>query len=301
MLLLGTARDSEPCPDGLTALSAELAGDRRLVRIQIEGLSEVEVGELASAWLTKGRPAGLDAELHARTGGNPLFVEELLRHAEDSGRLGEAGMSAGVPAEVREVIGQRVDRLGERNAEALAFAAVVGPEFDLRVLAEGMGAQADDLIESLDAAVGARLLQECAGAPGRYHFSHDLVRETVYGNLSAARRSRLHLRVADAIEVIHGDGPKPLPDLARHLAAAGSDGDPQRAVHFLLLAAEQAGRGLATAEAIDLYNRALELIPEDDQSLRGEVKLRQALAYAAFTHVADARKVHRDSVAPSGG
>ena len=293
ILVLGTARDSEPCPDGLTTMIGELAHDRRLVRIPIEGLSEAEVGELASAWLGKEQPGGLAAALHARTGGNPLFVEELMRHAQDANRLDEAGLAPGVPAEVRGVIAQRVDRLGERSAEALAFAAVLGHEFDLSELAEATGRQRDDLVESLDAALGARLLGEVPGDAGRYRFSHDLVRETLYGDLSAARRSLLHLRVADAIERLHGDDPKRLPELARHLADAGQGGDPERAVRYLLGAAEQAGRGLATAEAIALYNQALALIPEDDEGLRSEVKLKQAIAYAVFSHIPDAEKIRR--------
>jgi predicted ATPase len=198
-----------------------------------------------------------------------------------------------VPAEVRGVIAQRVDRLGERSAEALAFAAVLGHEFDLSELAEATGRQRDDLVESLDAALGARLLREVPGDAGRYRFSHDLVRETLYGDLSAARRSLLHLRVADAIERLHGDDPKRLPELARHLADAGQAGDPERAVRYLLGAAEQAGRGLATAEAIALYNQALALIPEDDEGLRSEVKLKQAIAYAVFSHIPDAQKIRR--------
>jgi DNA-binding SARP family transcriptional activator len=293
LLLLGTARDTEPYPDGLTAIIGELAHDRRLVRIPLEGLSEPEVGQLASAWLTNERPPGLDAELHARTGGNPLFVEELLRDAEDAGRLGDAGIAVGVPAEVRDVIGQRVDRLGKPCADALAFAAVLGDEFDLSELVEATDRQTDDLVESLDAALAARLLREIPGDAVRCRFSHDLVRETVYGNLTAARRSLLHLRVADAIERLHGDDAKRLPGLARHLALAGPDGDPERAVRYLLLAAEQAGQGLATNEAIDLYNQALELIPEDDESRRRGVKRKQAIAYAVVTHIADARKARR--------
>ena len=141
----------------------ELARDRRLVRLPIEGLSEAEVGKLASAWLGKEQPAELVAELHARTGGNPLFVEELTRHARETG-WGEEGLAHGVPVEVREVIGQRVDRLGEPAAEALAFAAVLGHEFDLRELAEATSRQAEDLVESLDVALGARLLREARGA-----------------------------------------------------------------------------------------------------------------------------------------
>jgi DNA-binding SARP family transcriptional activator len=290
ILVLGTARDSDPNPNGLTSWTGELAHDRRLRRIAVEGLSEAQVGELASAWLTNERPAGLDAELHSRTGGNPLFVVELLRHAQDEGRLGDAGIASEVPAEVREVIGQRLDRVGKPCADALAFAAILGQEFDLRELAEAAGRDTDDLVESLDAALGTRLVGEIEGSAGRYRFSHDLVRETVNGNLSAARRSLMHLRVADAIERLHGKDPKRLPELARHLADAGTAGDPERAVRYLLAAAEQARQGLATAEAIDLYREALTLIPEDDDRLRRDVKLKQAIAYAVFTHAGDARQ-----------
>ena len=76
----------------------------------------------------------------------------------------------------------------------------------------------DDLVDILDEALGARLLREVPGGDARYRFAHDLVREAVYRDLSAARRSLLHLRVADAIERLHGDDPKRLPELARHLA-----------------------------------------------------------------------------------
>ena len=191
------------------------------------------------------------------------------------------------------MIGQRIERLGARCADAFAFAAVFGHEFDLRELAQAAERRTDDLVESLDAALGARLLQEVPGAAGRYRFSHDLVRETVYGNLSAARKSLLHLQVADAIEVLHGDDPKRLPELARHLADAGPAGDPERAVHYLLSAAEQARQGLAAAEAVDLYNQALARIPEDDERRRREVTLKQAVAYAAFSHIQDARQSRR--------
>jgi DNA-binding SARP family transcriptional activator len=293
ILVLGTARDSEPSPDGLSTVIGELARDRRLVRIPIEGLSEAEVGDLASAWLGEERPPELAGELYARTGGNPLFVEELLRHAQGADRVDRAGLAPGVPAEVGEVIAQRVDRLGKPSAEALAFAAVLGQEFDPGELAEAMGRQADDLVELLEVALAARLLREVPGGAGRCRFSHDLVRETLYRDLSAARRSLLHLRVADAIERLHGDDPKRLSELARHLADAAPAGDPERAVRYLLSAAEQARHGWATAEAIALYNRALALIPDDDEGLRSEVKLKQAMAYAVFSHLPDALQSRR--------
>ena len=69
--------------------------------------------------------------------------------------------------------------------------------------------------------------------------------------------------------------------LAHHWRRAG---EPERAVDYLLMAAEEAGRALAEAGAVGLYNQALELIPEDDAERRRELNLKRAVAYARFTH-----------------
>src|SRR5206468_5020075 len=85
--------------------------------------------------------------------------------------------------------------------------------------------------------------------PGRYRFAHALFRETLYEEIAPPRRSRLHLRVAQAIEAAGDDHPHAVAALAFHYAAALPGGDPQRAVDCAQRAAEQATALLAHEEA----------------------------------------------------
>jgi tetratricopeptide (TPR) repeat protein len=100
------------------------------------------------------------------------------------------------------------------------------------------------------------------GDATRVRFSHDLVRETVYGAQSAARRSLLHLRIADALERLRGDDPDRLPELARHLADAGPAADVERACRFAIRAAEHALAQLAYEDAAASCERALRVADE---------------------------------------
>ena len=109
---------------------------------------------------------------------------------------------------VREVIGRRVARLGDGTRRALEYASVVGRDFDLELLAELLELEPDATFDCLEPAVENTLLEEVA--PGRFSFTHTLVEHSLYNDLAATRRTRLHRRVAQA--------------LARHLGP-----DPERA------------------------------------------------------------------------
>jgi predicted ATPase len=120
----------------LHALVSDLRHERRLEQVALAGLSEEETGALAGAWL--GAPASPDlaAAVRRRTGGNPLFVEELVRHlveshpgARDEGLVAAAG--ADVPQGVRSTIERRLARLPEPAGRALPFAAVMGETLPL--------------------------------------------------------------------------------------------------------------------------------------------------------------------------
>ena len=190
-------------------------------------------------------PAALAAALHRDTGGNPLFVIELLRHLAETG----ADLSAPLelPGRVRDVIARRLDRLPDEARRALAVAAVAGAEFDLDVVAAAAGVEADALAETLEAAVAADLVRELSG--GRYAFVHALIRATVDEGLSATRRERLHRRIADALP-----GARVL-ERAQHRYAAGDGGAE------LIAAADEAARAAAGAlgfeEAVRHYERAV--------------------------------------------
>ena len=95
---------------------------------------------------------------------------------------------------MRTVIGTRVSRLGEEATKVLSTAAVIGRDFDLDLLVESTGADDDDVIEILDRAHRVALVSEIPGIAGRYSFSHALIQHTLYEDLGATKRTRIHRR-----------------------------------------------------------------------------------------------------------
>jgi predicted ATPase len=144
----------------------------------------------------------------------------------------------------------------------LRVAAVMGAEFDLRVLQAADVVDEDDLLGALEEATAARLVVEVAGAAPRYRFAHALVRDTLYAGLSAARRTTLHRRVAEAIEAVHSGGlDDHLPALAHHGARAAAPApETDRAVDYAARAGDRALAQLAHDEAAAYYRQALELL-----------------------------------------
>src|SRR5581483_11430022 len=110
-------------------------------------------------------------------------------------------------------------------------------------------------------AVDARLVRE-EGRAGRYAFSHALIRDTLYGELSAARRVRLHARLAAALEAADPDGR--IEEIAHHRFAAAAGGDLEPALIALRRAGDRAAGMLAYEEAAAHYGRALELREDGD-------------------------------------
>jgi predicted ATPase len=210
LLVLGTYRDTEL---GRSHALAGVMGDvRRLPGVEqlpMAGLSVAEVAE----FMAQAAGHALDDDgrrlaqiLHAETEGNPFFCGEVLRHLVESGVvrrhddrwvLADRGMVA-VPEGVRDVVGRRLGRLSAQTNQTLSVAAVLGRDFDVELLADLQDAPEDSLLDILDEAVQAGLVQETSA--DRYRFAHVLVQVTLLEELSATRRRRLHRRVGEAIE-----------------------------------------------------------------------------------------------------
>ncbi|MGH9164135.1 MAG: BTAD domain-containing putative transcriptional regulator [Acidimicrobiales bacterium] len=260
LLVVGSYRDTEV--DRGHPLAGLVVDLRRLGcvdRLAVAGLSLAEVTDLLSRRAVGDEGADgtrLLAEIvHAETEGNPFFVEEVLRHLMETGavRLSEERWvvvdrsALGVPEGVRDVVGRRIGRLTTPARELLSLASILGPHFDIELLASVRDVPEGDLLDALDEAVAARLIEE-TGAD-RYRFAHALVRATLSDELSATRLRRLHRRVAETIEKLRPDD---VVALAHHYAGAGPEADlVSRAVRYGLAAAEQAlgARALADAEA----------------------------------------------------
>jgi adenylate cyclase len=159
--------------------------------------------------------ASLPAYLVERTGGNPFFVEEVVRALVEDGTLaGRPGAyrltrpfeQAGLPASVQAVLAARIDRLSAEHKPVLQSAAVIGRTFAEAVLARVMGGAVEALEDALSALCGAELLQEARRFPAtEYRFWHPLTQEVAYGTMLAGRRARLHAAVAEALIELDAD------------------------------------------------------------------------------------------------
>ena len=290
VLVVGTYRDSDLSHGHpLAALLADLHREQGVERIKLTGLETGDVLALMEAVAgheldENGR--ALAQEIARETAGNPFFAGELLRHLaesgatvqEDSGRWQLVGnvQELGLPQSVREVIGRRVERLGPDARTALSAAAVIGLDFDLDLLVSVVEFDASRLLDLLEEAVAASLLQEGGERAGRFTFTHALVEHTLYEDLGRTRRARLHQQVAEALEELCGEEPgERLGELAAHWAAAVISTDTAKALHYAQRAAERALAQLAPDEAVRWYRQALELqsqaAPRSDESERCEL------------------------------
>ncbi len=274
VLVVGTYRDSDLSHDHpLAALLADLHREQGVERIKLTGLEAGDVlalMEAAAGHELDENGRALAQEIARETAGNPFFAGELLRHLaesgatvqEDSGRWQLVGnvTELGLPQSVREVIGRRVERLGPDARTALSAAAVIGLDFDLDLLVSVVEFDESRLLDLLEEAVAASLLQEGGEQAGRFTFTHALVEHTLYEDLGRTRRARLHQRVAEVLEELCGEEPgERLGELAAHWAAAVISTDTAKALHYAQRAAERALAQLAPDEAVRWYRQALEL------------------------------------------
>jgi tetratricopeptide (TPR) repeat protein len=206
-------------------------------------------------------------------GGNPLFVEELAASVLE--RATELAVPA-VPTNIKGIIAARLDALPPPERRLLLEAAVVGRLFWKGVLAAGNGAT-DRLLTSLVARDLVRR-EPASRIEGdeEFSFKHILIREVAYATLPRAERRRKHASVARFIEDRAADRVGQSASLlAHHWREAGDEG---RALHYLLAAAEHAGRAWAKGEAVSLYTEALELVPDDDRAQRASIMVKRAIA-----------------------
>lgn len=280
--------------DALTQLLADLHREATVTRLALHGLEDTEIMDLLAAAAGHDLDddgVGLAHTLRRETDGNPFFTGELLRHLSESGGivLNDDGRwvltgeleDLGLPSSVRDVVGRRVERLGDEPLRVLTLASVIGREFDVDLLAVLADTDEDELLDHLDAAVTAALLTESDTA-GRYRFTHALTQHSLYDELSPTRRQRAHQRIAEALEGRERrEDATTLAELAHHWVAATRPADIDKALDYVRRAGDAALDSLAPDDAIRWYRQALDLIdrdPSHDELRRGEVLAALGLA-----------------------
>ena len=269
LLVVGCYRDMElsrqhPLSETLAQLSRTTGGGGGgFQRILLRGLDQEDTARIIEASAGIEPPAELVEALFAQTEGNPFFMSEVIRLLSESGNLtsGLIGTPDGVkiPEGVREVIGQRLNRLSEQCNEVLTTASIIGREFDFRLLNMLNGEISEDqLIQTVNEAVSFHLIEDVPGHMDRYQFVHALIRQTLAEELTTSPRVRLHARIAEALEALYGDDAEAhAAELAHHYNEAQTSTGPDKLVRYSLLAGERALAAYAYEDALAHFKRGL--------------------------------------------
>jgi class 3 adenylate cyclase/tetratricopeptide (TPR) repeat protein len=278
VLLLGTYRDVDldrrhPLAEMLSSLRAERLYERILLR-GFETAEVVALLEGAAQHRMDPRGVQLAEVLRRETEGNPFFIEETVRHLIETRAIYpregrwvsdvESMEDLGIPEGIREVIGRRLSRLSERCNKALGEAAVLGREFEFGVLSAMSELDDERLLGALEEALEAQLVVEVPDSPTpTYAFTHALVRETLYEELSLPRKQRLHARAGEGLERARpGDLDRYVSELSLHHRLAGAAGSADKALEYSLRAGVAAQAVFAWEDALGQYEAALELQEE---------------------------------------
>ncbi|WP_280790864.1 AAA family ATPase [Blastococcus sp. CT_GayMR19] len=275
VVLVVALRNSPADADG--SLADLLGALARLdpLRIDLAGLDEAAIVSCVAVSTGVEISPEIATELVARTDGNPFFVTEVARLLASEGALARPDSSVWrtVPSGVRDVVRQRLAGLPDATSQILAVAAVAGRSFEPAVVEQAAACSPVDVDEALASAIALGLVDE--PAPGRYRFTHSLVRDAVYEMLPAPARARTHLLVATALEDAHaGRIPDHAAELAEHYRLAGT-AHARSGWTFARRAGESAATRSAHAEALRLFTLAVELqerdpltSPEERESVR---------------------------------
>lgn len=219
--------------------------------ITLTPFGDEETGQLLRQLTGRDVPDDVARVAASATGGFPLYVVEAARHP--------AGVApqAGDPADLGAVLRARFGQLGDGARQVAGLAAAIGRDFDLELLCEASDLDADAVVRAVDELWRQRILHENRRG---YDFSHDLLRDTAYQQVSPPARWLQHRRLAQALEILYaGRTDEVAGQLADQYSRAGNGA---RALEYYHRAAEAAARVFAHAEAIHLHKAALRQVKE---------------------------------------
>jgi DNA-binding winged helix-turn-helix (wHTH) protein len=269
LLMLATHRSADvDLPNRAREVLANVGRHRYCVRLELPGLTLNDIGVLVEA-------AGLRSELdradlervHRRTGGNPFFIRELVRHAAFTG----ASIADGrVPDAIRDLLMARLSRLSSAAHELLRTASIVGSEWSEDLVRAVVNLESTDSARALDDALASGIVRRLSPTLGRFCFAHALFRETLYAELRSDERRRQHGRAAAWLAMERGTVDPGEVAYHAYLSAELDRGCAAR--EWTLRSAAHAMSRLAYEDAADHYARALELVDRFGAEREKEVR-----------------------------
>jgi len=268
LIIVTYADDEQEIPPHLRAAERSLLARGDATQRHLGPLTRHDVADILHRLFGLGTESldPLATRLHDRARGNPLFVDQIIRHLVESGRLRREGHAwvaepgdLGLPSTIREALQARlaeVDSGARRVAEA---AAVIGTRAALPLLQGVAGMEPLPFADAVDVLCARRVLREIGeGAMPQYEFIHPLMQLTVLAGVSAARRRALHLAAAETMERALGDAALTHSrEIARHLIEGHALGGDARALRFVAAAGRDALERHADTEALQLLTDAL--------------------------------------------
>jgi tetratricopeptide (TPR) repeat protein/tRNA A-37 threonylcarbamoyl transferase component Bud32 len=272
LLMVGTYRDVEV--DRSHPLSAALAELRRASsygRVLLRGLNADEVRRMLESISRQEVPWGLAEAVHRQTEGNPLFVQEVVRYLGEEGLIKrengrwqssrETPLEMTIPEGLRDVIGKRLSLLSADCSRLLSIASVIGREFPLDILRGVSNFNEETFVNALKEAVQMSVLEERSQLGSiRYRFTHAFFRQTMYEELIAPQRLKLHQQVARSLETQYAKRlEEHAAELAEHFSQSTDPSDLAKAVSYGEMAAQRAISVYASGEAVRLLEQALKV------------------------------------------
>lgn len=288
--------------DSFTELLAEIRREREVTTIALDGLKRAEIRALVDAEAEGSAPTWLADAIDERTGGNPLFVRELLRdflqNAPADSPQPAAPEDWPVSQGIQQLIARRLALLPEPDRDIVLRGATLGRVIRPAELAAASMVPPLKALSTLESAASVGLTVERVSEAGSFAFAHPVIREAVLDGLSPARRGVMHLENAQRLEDLWqgAELDAHLHELAHHRIHAATVGlEVASAVEWAERAADLANRQLAYEASAELYARALSLLPEDPASRprRAQLLLRLAATQWRSGHREESRAARR--------
>lgn len=280
ILIVGTYRDLEV--QRSPALSEQIGDLNREGRsLALTGLSRPEIAQFFFLAAGQTADASLVSKLHEATAGNPLFVDGIVRSLiadRDVGRDIASQDRLSTPKNLRETIRRRLATLSDGTRALLEVAATIGNEFDAALCMRVGEVSREQLNSGLDEAAAAGIATKIDESS--YRFAHALICAALYEALDTNTRTRLHGKIAEAIEEFPSkDSPEHLGELAHHYRAAG---EKEKAIEYSHRAGLAARTVFAYAAAVEHWRAAAALTEGQRDARRANILFRLGEAEAFF-------------------
>ncbi len=303
ILVLGAYRDAEVDPKHpLAAAIAQIRRSGRFESLSLKGLTNAELTEMFNIIGDHDAPLALVRAIESETGGNPFFVREVLLHLMEEGKLFQEGRwitdlkveELAITEGVREVIERRLLRLSDTACNLLRIAATFNGAFDFGIAAAVAELDEETALSAIDEALSAQLLRPAGGSES-FDFTHALIRNTLYSELSPPRRVRLHRNVAEAMEQRWGErAAEHAGEVAYHFSRAAALPGAERGVEYAIAAADNAETASAHDEVVGFLRMANDLMPRNDPR-RARLLARLALVLPWTLNHGDGLEVAREA------